>query len=117
MYVDQLGFLSSHCLQRQISFLSEEVGRELKCFTARKLIVSYSNEGNVCSIEVKKLHDHFGKGQAQKRGTLTKIRLADRGLNLERLGRYFKLFTGKVEVNGLEGLAEKLQKARERARK
>jgi len=32
--------------------------------------------------------------------TITKIKLADRGQNLERLGRYFKLFTDRNEIDG-----------------
>lgn len=31
---------------------------------------------------------------------LSKVKLADKGLNLERLGRYLKMFTDKVEHNG-----------------
>lgn len=31
---------------------------------------------------------------------VTKIKLADKGINLERLGRYLKLFTDKVEHSG-----------------
>jgi len=41
-----------------------------------------------------------------------KFRLADKGQNLERLGRHLKLFTDKVEVAGLESLAERIRKAR-----
>jgi phage terminase small subunit len=79
--------------------------------------VDDDTQAALCGMEVEILYDHFGKGQAQERGTLTKIKLADRGLNLERLGRHFKLFTNRVQDNGLEGLAERLQKARERAQK
>lgn len=42
----------------------------------------------------------------------TTFKLADKGLNLERLGRHLKLFTDKVEVSGLDGLYERLQEAR-----
>ena len=71
----------------------------------------------LCGMEVKKLYDHFAKGRAQEKGTLTKIKLADRGLNLERLGRHFKLFTDKHKVEGLEGLAEAIQAGRMRAQR
>jgi phage terminase small subunit len=43
----------------------------------------------------------------------TKIKLVDKGQNLERLGRYLKLFTDKVEVSGLEQLADRIRQARE----
>lgn len=66
--------------------------------------------------DVEKLYEHFGSGKAAEKGTVTKMKMADRGLNLERLGRYFKLFTDKVEHAGLEAFAEELQKARLRAR-
>jgi phage terminase small subunit len=42
----------------------------------------------------------------------TRFKLADKGLNLERLGRHLKLFTDKVEVSGMDGLYERLQQAR-----
>jgi phage terminase small subunit len=44
-----------------------------------------------------------------------KLRLADKGQNLERLGRHLKLFTDKVELTGIESLAESIEKARKRA--
>lgn len=66
-------------------------------------------------MDVEKLYKHFGKGQAEEVGTISKIKLADRGLNLERLGRHLKLFTDKVQVTGLEDLAGEIEKARRRA--
>ncbi len=36
----------------------------------------------------------------QGKRMITKIKLSDRGQNLERLGRYFKLFTDRVEHDG-----------------
>lgn len=66
-------------------------------------------------MDVEKLFKHFGKGQAEEVGTITKIRLADRGLNLERLGRHFKLFTDKLEVTDSSAILARLQKGRERA--
>jgi phage terminase small subunit len=37
-------------------------------------------------------------------GRLKKIKIADKGMNLERLGRYLKLFTDKVEHSGSLGV-------------
>lgn len=65
-------------------------------------------------MDVEKLFKHFGKGQAEEVGTITKVRLADRGLNLERLGRHLKLFTDKIEVHGADGIIAKLKAGRER---
>lgn len=55
-----------------------------------------------------------GKGEGAREVKRVKIKLVDKGQNLERLGRYLKLFTDKVEVSGLEGLADAIRKARER---
>lgn len=65
-------------------------------------------------MEVEKLFEHFGKGAAKETGTVTKIKYADKGINLERLGRHLKMFTDKVEVTGMDAIAEELAKARKR---
>lgn len=41
-----------------------------------------------------------------------KLKLHDKGQNLERLGRHLKLFTDKVELTGIESLAERIARAR-----
>ena len=46
--------------------------------------------------------------------TRTKLKLHDKPRALEMLGRYLKLFTDKVEIDGLDKLAEELKSARER---
>lgn len=71
----------------------------------------------LAGMDVEKLFKHFGKGQAEEIGTITKIRLADRGLNLERLGRHFKLFTDKLQIDDPAGILERLRKGRERVAK
>ena len=68
----------------------------------------------LAGMDVEKLFKHFGKGQAEEVGTITKVRLADRGLNLERLGRHFKLFTDKVEHEITESMAEIIRGVRQR---
>jgi phage terminase small subunit len=65
-------------------------------------------------LEVEKLFDHFGKGAAKEVGTTTKIKYADKGINLERIGRHLKMFTDKVEVSGMDSIAEELAEARKR---
>lgn len=69
---------------------------------------------SLAGIEHEKLFEHFGKGQAKEVGTTTKIKIADKGINLERLGRHLKLFTDKIEHSGLDGLADKLNRIRTR---
>lgn len=68
----------------------------------------------LCGMEIEDAFEHFGKGQAKPKGTLKKIKMADKGLNLERLGRHLKLFTDKLEVDIDASLAGKMAKARER---
>lgn len=46
-----------------------------------------------------------------------KIKLADKGQNLERLGRHLKLFTERIEVTDASDLANRVKAARERASK
>lgn len=56
-----------------------------------------------------------GTGDGERRQVLrTTFKLADKGINLERLGRHLKLFTDKIEHSGLDGLADKLHKIRTR---
>ena len=56
-----------------------------------------------------------GKGKSARRVKRTKFKLADKDRSLELLGKHLKLFTERVEVNALEGLAEQLDAARKRA--
>lgn len=64
-------------------------------------------------IRVDETAGGIGDGR-RERVQRTTFKLSDKGLNLERLGRYFKLFTDKVEVGGLDELAEKIASARRR---
>lgn len=63
-------------------------------------------------LDHEKLFEHFGKGQSKHVGTTRKIKLADKLRALELLGRHLKLFTDRLEVSGLDGLAEKLNRIR-----
>lgn len=65
-------------------------------------------------IEIEEAYQHFGKGQAKATGVLKKIKFADKGINLERLGRHLKLFTDKVELEVSGSLAERLERIRKR---
>ena len=58
--------------------------------------------------------DHTGgAGDGERRLVLrTTFKLADKGLNLERLGRYHKLFTDRIEIKDSTGRAERIAKAR-----
>ena len=56
----------------------------------------------VAGLEVTELFEGTGD-QKHAYGLCKKIKLADKGQNLERLGRYFKLFTDKSEIAGANG--------------
>ena len=56
-----------------------------------------------------------GRGKAARRVKRTKFKLADKIRALELLGKYLKLFTERVEVGGIEGLADMIAAARKRA--
>lgn len=69
----------------------------------------------LAGFETEEAYDHFGKGQSKPTGTIKKIKIADKGINLERLGRYLKLFTDKLEVSGMDQIADQLTRARARS--
>jgi len=50
-------------------------------------------------------------------GEVLKIKLADKGANLERLGRHLKMFVDKVELSGSVALADAIMAARGRAKR
>jgi phage terminase small subunit len=50
-------------------------------------------------------------------GEVLKIKLADKGANLERLGRHLKVFVDKLEVSGTVALADAITAARSRAKR
>lgn len=68
----------------------------------------------IAGIEHEKLFEHYGKGHAKHVGTTSKIKPADKLRALELLGKHLNLFIDRVEVSGLEGLAEKLNEIRKR---
>jgi phage terminase small subunit len=74
--------------------------------------LDYDAQAGICGVEIDKLFERFGGGQASEVGTTTKVKVADRGINLERLGRYHKLFTDKIEHSGSVSLAERIERAR-----
>lgn len=73
---------------------------------SRRAIVGLAHE---------KLFEHFGKGQAKRVGTISKLKLADKTRALELLGKYRKLFTEKLEVTASEDLAALIMEGRKRA--
>jgi len=56
----------------------------------------------IAGLDVTELFDGSGESRSQV-GYLKRLKLADRGMNLERLGRHLKMFTDKTEVAGEGG--------------
>lgn len=69
---------------------------------------------SIAGFEVATLFEHFAPGQSRPIGTVRKIKLADKGLALERLGRHLKLFTDKIELSGDAELLARLTAGRRR---
>ncbi len=55
-----------------------------------------------------------GKGKHARKVKRTKLKLVDKIRSLELLGKHLKLFTERIEVSGIEGLAEQIAAARKR---
>jgi phage terminase small subunit len=56
----------------------------------------------IAGLEVNEMFEGDGE-QKHAYGLCKKIKIADKGQSLERLGRYFKLFTDKAEISGKDG--------------
>ena len=66
-------------------------------------------------MQVDKLYKHFAAGQAEDTGTTVKIKLADSGMNCERLGRHIPgFFRDKFEVEVKVDLYERIAAGRRR---
>ena len=57
---------------------------------------------SVAGLEVNEMFEGSGD-QKHAYGLCKKIKIADKGQNLERLGKHLKLFTDKVEASGPDG--------------
>lgn len=66
----------------------------------------------LAGFEIEELYEHFGKGQAKAVGQVKKFKLVSKLDGLKMLAQYHKLLTDRVEVTGLEGLADRISKAR-----
>ena len=116
-------------IAHKLGISAEEVTKRLKqlaFFDIRKL---YNQDGSlkrmidldddtaaaICWVQVDNLFAHFGKGEAEQIGSTTKVKLADSGMNCERLGRHIPgFFKGKVELEVPVNLAEVIAAGRRR---
>ena len=58
-----------------------------------------------------------GRGKDARKVKRTKFKLVDKIRSLELLGKHLKLFTERIEVTGLAGLADAIAEARKRVSK
>lgn len=71
-----------------------------------------------CIQEIKVDESAGGAGDGKReRVQRTTFKLADKGLNLERLGRHLKLFTDKIELSAADEIIRKLVEGRKRLTK
>lgn len=68
----------------------------------------------LAGFEMAELFTGSGEERATA-GYVKKFKLADKGLNLERLGRHLKMFTDKVELTAGDELLKALDEGRKRA--
>lgn len=67
------------------------------------------------AIQEIKVDTTGGTGDGERRQVLrTTFKLADKGANLERLGKHLKLFTDVVKHEGLDNLAEQVAQFRQK---
>jgi phage terminase small subunit len=69
----------------------------------------------IAGFETAELFTGSGEDRALA-GYVKKFKLADKGLNLERLGRILKMFVDRVEISDPDKLVGKLTAARQRSR-
>ncbi len=67
----------------------------------------------LAGFEMAELFTGSGEERATA-GYIKKFKLADKGLNLERLGRHLKMFTDKIEVSGDDAILKALDEGRKR---
>jgi len=62
------------------------------------------------------VQENFDKETGELLGYTKKVKLWSKDKNLENLGRHLKMYTDKSEISGSVELAERMKKARERAK-
>jgi len=80
-----------------------------------KPVLNFSNVSRDQYAAVQEIREDTtgGAGDGERKAVLrTTVKLADKTKNLELLGRHLKLFSDKLEVTGLENLAERLNSIR-----
>lgn len=70
---------------------------------------------SIVGLETHELYEGYGD-EKELIGYAKKLKLENRQKSLELLGRNLKLFTDVMKLEGLDGLADRIEKARKRAK-
>lgn len=113
---------------KRLDLKADDVLLELLRIARVDLSQAYDTDGNlkpiheipedvrraIAGIEVEELFE--GRGEAREHvGNLRKVKFWDKVKSLELLGKHLKLWVERIEVDGLTGLAERIQAGRSRA--
>lgn len=113
---------------KRLELKADDVLLELLRLARVDLKAAYDENGNlkpvheipedtrraIAGIEIEELFEGHGKDRKHV-GTLRKVKFWDKVKSLELLGKHLKLWVERIEVQGLEGLAAKIEEGRARA--
>lgn len=113
---------------KRLDLKADDVLLELLRIARVDLSQAYDRDGNlkpiheipedvrraIAGIEIDELWEGHGKDKEQV-GITRKVKFWDKVKSLELLGKHLKLWVERIEVDGLEGLAERIQAGRARA--
>jgi hypothetical protein len=102
---DKMEISAGRVLQEMAKLAFNDPRKFFESDVSLKRILDLEDDTAACiaSMEVMELFDGSGE-EKHAYGLLKKIKIADKGQNLERLGRHLKLFTDKTERSGLMGV-------------
>ena len=94
--------ISAEKVLQEIAKLAFFDPRKLFDKDGRPLSVPELDDDTAMAVAGLEVYEEFdGEGDDRKAvGQTRKIKIADKGINLERLGKHLKLFTDKVQVEG-----------------
>ena len=127
---ERLGVLLAE-KQKAVGMSAEDVIRELSLIASSDIVDLFEpkvltmrtvadipEKLRRCIQSVEFVEEFEGSGRDKVQiGWTRKIKLWSKDKALENLGRYHKLFVDVTEHKGLDGLAERMKEARERAKK
>lgn len=117
-----------HRQQDRILISKDRVLDELRRIATVDISQAFDEQGNLkplheipedvrramAGVDVDELWDYDEDGKKKQVGWTKKVRFWDKNRALELLGKHFKMYTDKVEMDVRSNLADRLKKARER---